>query len=1137
MATLRVINSKYEPLTVAPTPSQPRVRLGIAQPSRLSIPGSQKTFGPSGAAGGRVPDPRGNALNALIASGIAQGSSFFRGLGNAARGSIDPRMLTPTSPSGAQHLISGPSPIDMGIEKAGNFIAKPFDLTADAIDRIAERGGAYRTRMGQRGKTVGNVLGAVEANVPFAADAAPALGRLAKTGVRAGARGMGAAANAGLPKAYRLGVEDRRVLSDYTDYLAGNGGYRPKPSEINQLDNRVRQIGAKVDLDVTSGTSRDRYLRIGDFLESFDNKRTAIKQGGYVRLPEGADMPKQPGLPRTNEISPPKLPTFGTKRVGPLSKAFRSTRSIIERQGASGEQLAGKLRGARDTQEVYQAQLLKSLPTVRSLRGKDFENFVDSTQGMAQPSSPKTAQAVQEWQAVHPSIRDRAVQAGLDVGDLGPNYYPHFVDYEKIFKDRNTYNESINHLVKTGQATTPEEAIKLLGHARDVSRNRRFGNLEASRLVDLPFYDKTPNSLIGYLNGSTKRIAQTEIFGAKDEKALDLIKNIGIEGGDTEAAKNAYDVAVGAKQYGQTATNVSNKLRQYQSTTRLGLGAITNASQSVNTGIVTGHLRTMRSMLKQLNPKTRAFVEDTGVIADAVINDIREQTGFTGKVLNKITAPGFGAVEKFNRSVAATAGRDYALRLAQKGDQTTLRKLGVKGEINGTLTTAQQIQAARRIVEKTQFKVDPQDLPGWASSPGGKLVAQFRTFSYNQSKFFSNEVLKPAARGNLLPLGRLLAALPTGYALYEVKRNIAGRPEESNQGRKGLEAFSNVGGAGLALDIFRGMVPLNGKNLTPDRAVSMAVGTIGGPTAGLGATAVGDVANSVQGRFTQTGRDLLRQIPIVGTAVQNRVLPYQEKDAQQKGSNGKDVSLSKDQLEQFRDLPEDQKQTFVDGIASKKEDRDARDQLESSGGGKLPSGKVYTKVGDKYRTFNSEKEASKAIDRERFDTSGKSSQLIDGTVYRRTQNGSITTTPKIQYDYQLNKATLAQKKKADDLQGWFKSANAQLTNIDKQLRDPSTDPLDALTLQNEAGALLEAAAKYKGYNGFTKPKIGKKSTKGKKKTGGAITTSFKTSSAIKAPSLPKIAVRRSASFKAPSIRKLSVSKIPTNSINKKRQTA
>ncbi len=606
----------------------------------------------------------------------------------------------------------------------------------------------------------------------------------------------------------------------------------------------------------------------------------------------------------------PVLPTYKTKQVGIIDKAFRSTRSIIERQGESGKKLADALQEQRTVKELWIRQIETQIPTVMKLKGKEFENFIDATQGNAKPLNESVSKAVTEWRSAHPEVRQRGLDAGLNIGDLGETYYPHFIDYDKIYKDKNTYNEAINHLVTTKQAATPEKAIELLSRARDISRNREFGNLEASRIIDLPFYDRSKNTLASYINSSADRITKAEVFGKSDEKALGLIKQIGLEGGDTEAAKNAFDVAAGAKQYNHTASKVSGGIRQYVTTTRLGLGALTNISQNVNTGVVTGHLRTMGAIFKQLDPKTRQWAADTGVISDAIIQDLRRGYGAEtfgnkklGRVVNAVTAPGFATVEKFNRRVAATAGKDYALRLAQKGDAksiSTLRKLGVEGDINGTLTDAQQVQAARKIVEKTQFKVDAQDLPGWTDSPGGKLVSQFRTFSYSQAKFFSNEVLKPAAKGNLMPLTRVLAALPLGYALYETRRMIDGRPEEEDKSKVALSSFQKIGGAGLALDIYLGMNPVGGKYLPSDRRVSMAVGTLGGPSAGIAADAVGSISEAVQRKntpedtsrldgkiavanngesytdLTALSRFGLRQLPIAGTPIVNRAIPYKK---------------------------------------------------------------------------------------------------------------------------------------------------------------------------------------------------------------------------------------------------------------------
>jgi soluble lytic murein transglycosylase-like protein len=826
-------------------------------------------------------------------------------------GQLSSTYLAPDAANKAAELVR---PALGAMSKASDYtIGLPGLITKEAVSRV-------NPKLGEAIPTLSEATRGVIRAVPQA-------------GARIGAQMTGQQQVVPRTPAERLLLGDQPVqnFEGYGRGIAGIAGQQNK-------------ISAPLATALGAGMTALDINPIGSAKAGLQGAKALGKGAEAVRTDLEAGMPtvrNQAGFidPRAATSPGAQVPLPATSKAVPTrDKIFRSTRSIIERSGPQGQELAGMLQRQRDSKETMLTGIEQSIPTLvhiarkdanRLRPGGDFENFVDSTQGLAQPQNSNVAQAVSEWQTIHPSIRDRAVGAGLDVGNLGPTYYPHFVDYDRIFKNQNTYNKAINHLVDSGQAPSQEEAMKLLGHARDVSRNRQFGNLEASRLVDLPFYDKSPNSLLNYLNNSAHRITQTETFGPKDEHALKLITEAGRQGHDTEAMKNAYDVAVGAKRYNPEADKFSRGVRQYMTTTRLGLGALTNLSQSVNTGIVAGHTRTLGAMVKQLDPANRQFVQDSGVISDAILNDLRTQRGYesfgqraVGKAVNKVTAPGFASVEKFNRSVAATAGRDYALRLAQKGDEGTLRKLGVTGPIGGTLTRDQQIQAARKIVEKTQFKVDPQDLPGWADSPGGKLVAQFRTFSYSQGKFFSNEILKPAAKGNLMPLARLLASLPVGYALYEGRRTIDGRPEEDSQFRKGMEAFGKVGGAGLALDLYRGIFPLNNKYLPPDRRVAMAVGTVGGPSVGTATQGVAALSEAVQrkntpedkskldgkvviansgGKYTDAtslARFGLSQAPIVGTPIKNRILPY-KKEAEAgtpelKNSNAKGATSKTD---------------------------------------------------------------------------------------------------------------------------------------------------------------------------------------------------------------------------------------------------
>lgn len=108
------------------------------------------------------------------------------------------------------------------------------------------------------------------------------------------------------------------------------------------------------------------------------------------------------------------------------------------------------------------------------------------------------------------------------------------------------------------------------------------------------------------------------------------------------------------------------------------------------------------------------------------------------------------------------------------------------------------------------------------------------------------------------------------------------------------------------------------------------------------------------------------------------------------------------------------------------------------------------------------------LNKDTFDKSGKNYEEKDGYIYRRNSEGTVTVTPKISFEHDLNTANLTQLKEDDDLQGWMDQAKIQSKNIRDQLADPSVDPLEKVQLTNELNSLVKNAEKYDGYGGFTK---------------------------------------------------------------------
>lgn len=194
--------------------------------------------------------------------------------------------------------------------------------------------------------------------------------------------------------------------------------------------------------------------------------------------------------------------------------------------------------------------------------------------------------------------------------------------------------------------------------------------------------------------------------------------------------------------------------------------------------------------------------------------------------------------------------------------------------------------------------------------------------------------------------------------------------------------------------------------------------------------------------------------------------------------------LTPNQLEQYNALPADQKAQFL-----------------SSKSGVVDINKLSSA-------------AQMTLAKDAFDKSGKNIQVIGNTVLRRNTDGTITTTTKANYEYQIGQATLTQKKASNDLNGWLKTANDQLNRIADKLKDPSTDPLEALTLQNQAQSLTDSMNKYKEYGGFTKPKKAKKAKVPKlsipRFSGMATPKVAKTKIRTRKPAVPKFGSSRIA---------------------------
>lgn len=326
--------------------------------------------------------------------------------------------------------------------------------------------------------------------------------------------------------------------------------------------------------------------------------------------------------------------------------------------------------------------------------------------------------------------------------------------------NQNKAQRVIDYLVQSGQAANDGEAYKKLLEHRD--NIRRHGSLEHSRSLNLPFYDPNPQRVLPFVAaGAARRLSEVAHLGQNDEALFLEYAKILKAGGNADLAKRWTEKALGrAREADSKAEQASRLLRSIQ-VAKLGLAAVQNAGQMVNTWMQIDSatfwgVMARAAISRAARQEMRGVATASGAVLDPVLHEVHDYSGEgrlqrAGNALLKVT--GFNTVERWNRIIAAEAGRKWAVKLhgkARAGNKRAaamLRELGLD-PAKPRLTANDRLRAASTLVDMTQFRSRFEDFPEWTSSPGGKLLWQFKSFAYNQARFLARETAGEIASGN-----------------------------------------------------------------------------------------------------------------------------------------------------------------------------------------------------------------------------------------------------------------------------------------------------------------------------------------------------------------------------------------------------
>ncbi len=452
-----------------------------------------------------------------------------------------------------------------------------------------------------------------------------------------------------------------------------------------------------------------------------------------------------------------------------------------------------------------------------------------------------------------------------------------FIDEFRSFMESGKRKESmIEHLVQSGQAKSPADALSKLQRFKKETIQRQ-GSLEFSREVDLPFFDPNPGRVLPkFITSSSKRLAEIQNFGQKEETINKLIKQIDEAGGDTDLVRAMVDRITKIQNTMSGGEQVSSFLRMLQGF-KLGLAQIPNLTQGTLNTFLAGDMKAVGAGIAGLlNQQGRGFALRSGATLDATIQEtLKSFGGSTGPLGVFLKATGFSATEKMNRILAANGGASYGQRLFNTlikdpnniAARRFLEEMGVKVDAalkRGALVEDDILTLANNFTNLTQFRARPQDLPFFASTPTGKVVFQFKNFIYGQTRLINRvlvEELKNKEFGratrNLIILATIFPL--TGEAISDVRALIKGRKRTVTGLARYFDNIAQVGAMGIFMEALQ--------------SGSFGRGTdfLAGPTAGdLGKLL--DIAGQ-KDKTRAFAKELFSKIPLAGQILKARVFP------------------------------------------------------------------------------------------------------------------------------------------------------------------------------------------------------------------------------------------------------------------------
>jgi hypothetical protein len=344
------------------------------------------------------------------------------------------------------------------------------------------------------------------------------------------------------------------------------------------------------------------------------------------------------------------------------------------------------------------------------------------------------------------------------------DYVPRMLTDEAMQKYRraSVKHPAVREFAKANGISTIE-ASRIL---RKFGQPQRAGNIEYARTLQFPKGDLERDPLKfmpRYYERLFNRMAFGEEFALDGARLDSLVSGMVHKAGFSQRyAESIQDIAKGKRARDYALDSLARKIMGFQVMTKMGpLSALSNISQNVNTFIRDGGVAFTKGILRSTSDEGGR----AGVIAwqRGIHDEFLRIAGGEGSVANKyLTWTGFNKAESINRLLASNssivaAERALKEHFARGGTVGNLsRKLIRRGidadDAKGFLANGEKLtqDSADKLgfigSQATQHATAWKDLPLLWQEPEWRIMLQYKSFIYQQTRFLGREVLGEAQR-------------------------------------------------------------------------------------------------------------------------------------------------------------------------------------------------------------------------------------------------------------------------------------------------------------------------------------------------------------------------------------------------------